>query len=247
MAANDYVPYDALVNWATANKVNIPPASPPPPTFKFSAPFTDTSNWTVGRTSAYPGSYPNQTNPGDYKADRLGPGPSSSGTFTAARRTDGSGLWDAPLVTTEFSPNAFQLHAGDQIDADIYLPSNAAGSWPAIWTWSNGDNEVDAFEWHPDTAVWEFTNHLASPPTSHYGPAAVAVTSHHLTCVIGTGSVVWYVDGTQVFSDGKGVPANWSAYLIVNLSVASTNNPYHSGPMAGTNSLSFQVSNLTVK
>src|SRR5207253_86001 len=88
-------------------------ASPPPAgkTLVFDAPFTDTSQWTVGRTSSYPGA----TNPNDNKLDYLSPsnGPDADGTFRATRRSDGN--WDADLVTTEYSAKHFELKPGDEL------------------------------------------------------------------------------------------------------------------------------------
>jgi len=44
----------------------------------------------------------------------------------------------------------------------------------------------------------------------------------------GANSVDWYVNGVKVYSDNTGVGANWSAYLILSLSVSA--GQYHPAP-----------------
>ncbi|MFD4393958.1 hypothetical protein [Kitasatospora sp. NPDC058397] len=68
------------------------------------------------------------------------------------------------------------------------------------------NGEVDSFEYHPD-------NPNLLEPTNHVSP----------------GNPRYYTDASaKVFSDGKGVGANWSAYLIRNLSVGA--GKYHPAP-----------------
>jgi hypothetical protein len=57
--------------------------------------------------------------------------------------------------------------------------------------------------------------------------------------------VVWWVNGSRVFADGRGVGHTWRACLIVNLSVAAGR--YHPPPAPGTTEMSFEVSSLVVR
>ncbi|HTE45544.1 MAG TPA: hypothetical protein VK636_09895, partial [Gemmatimonadaceae bacterium] len=138
--------------------------APPGKRIVFNAPFSDASQWTAGRTSAYPGA----TNPDDNKLDYIsaGNGPDADGTFHATKRDDGN--WDADLVTTEYSTNHFELNPGDELDATVTLGPEQ-GAWPAIWTWGRdlaggaqpGHGEVDLFEYHPDNPnLLELSNHV---------------------------------------------------------------------------------------
>lgn len=222
-----------------------PPVSTPPvSTTKvvFSAEFTDPDNWVVGKTSAYPGA----TNPGDHKLDRIGPdfAPTGAGEFLATRRDDGT--WAADLVTTEGSKNGFKVKPGDVLEAQVTV-AITAGAWPAIWTWSGPSGEVDAFEYHPDNpTLLELSNHTQGNDGSYYDWAAGTVTpgkTFGLQVSFLTTGVEWSVDGNHVFTS-TGVPANWSAYLIVNLSVSD--GTYHPAPDAATSQLNFTVKGLTV-
>lgn len=222
----------------------------PNKTVVFSAPFSDASQWTVGRTSSYPGSSP-QTNPGDYKSDRISPSisaPDADGTFKAVR--NGS-YWDADLVTTEYAPGNFQARVGDSLTATVTLNA-VKGAWPAIWTWSTGSlqglpghGEVDLFEYHGENAsVLEFTNHVTSGASYPSGVVQSGV-PFELRVDFDAAGVKFFVNGTLKFTAG-GLPANWKSNLIVNMSVASASNPYHGPPAAGVNTLSFKVQNLRV-
>lgn len=64
---------------------------------------------------------------------------------------------------------------------------------------------------------------VRSATTRQPGSAWVIIGTHY-----GADSVDWYVNGVKVFSDGKGVGADRSAYLIVNLSVSAGR--YHPAP-----------------
>ncbi|MGK4584374.1 beta-glucanase [Kitasatospora sp. HPMI-4] len=192
----------------------------------FQADFGSTRQWAAGRTSAYPQSGP--TNRSDHKLDHLNNHYCPGGRFTATRRTDG--LWDCDLLTTEGSPDAFQLRTGDVLDARVTLPTGL-GAWPAIWTWRNGGNEVDFFEYHPDhPGMLELSNNVRgghsywNDPTGAVAPGATL----DLRVVLGARSVLWYVNGALVFADGRGVGNSWHAYLIVNLSVSD--GTYHPRP-----------------
>jgi hypothetical protein len=224
----------------------LPPA-PPGKSLVFNAPFSDTTRWTVGRTSSYPGS----TNPNDNKLDYISPmnAPAADGTFHATKRADGK--WDADLVTTEYASNAFELKPNDELDATVTLGPEL-GAWPAIWTWGRdlpmgvqpGHGEVDLFEYHPDNAnLLELSNHTQN--TSKYFTDAANIKPNvpfELRVVFGSASVDWYVNGTLAYADGKGVPSNWTAYPIVNISVCA--GQYHPAPN-GT-SMSYRVENFRV-
>ncbi|MET9962347.1 beta-glucanase [Streptomyces sp. NPDC006326] len=209
----------------------------------FSADFDSTARWVAGRSWAYPDGGP--VNPGDNKLDHLVDDPSYSrtGTFRATRRPDGN--WDAGLLTTEGSEEGFMLRAEDVLEARVRLPEGM-GAWPAIWTWRDGGQEVDVFEYHPDNPdLLELSNHVRGG--SHYFRDASAVQPGawvDLKVKFGANSVVWWVNGTRVFADRRGVGRRWRAYLIVNLSVCAGR--YHPAPDPDVSELSYQVSELSV-
>ena len=66
----------------------------------------------------------------------------------------------------------------------------------------------------------------------------VTVASHY-----GEHSVDWYVDGERVFRDGTGVGGDWSAYLILNLSLCA--GEHHPAPSA-PGPVTFAVGHLRV-
>ncbi|MFB6894368.1 beta-glucanase [Kitasatospora sp. NPDC056327] len=193
----------------------------------FDADFTSISQWVAGRSSAYPRMGP--TNRGDHKLDFLSRAHCPGGLFTATRRHGGD-LWTCNLLTTEGSPEGFQLRAGDVLDARVTLPLEL-GAWPAIWTWRDGGNEIDVFEYHPDNPdLLEISNHVRGGYRYWHGAdAGIAPgATFDLRTVFGAHSVDWFVDGTLIHADRRGVGAEWHAYLIVNLSVAD--GTYHARP-----------------
>ncbi|MFC4503913.1 MULTISPECIES: beta-glucanase [Streptomyces] len=212
------------------------------PPVVFTADFTSTRQWVAGRSWAYPDGGP--INPGDNKLDHLvsDPAYSRSGTFRATRR--GDGRWNAGLLTTEGSEEAFMVRAGDVLEARVRLPYEI-GAWPAIWTWRDGDQEIDVFEYHPDNPdLLELTNHVRGG-NLYYRDAAIAPGAWvELRVEFGPRSVVWWVNGSRVFADRQGVGRGWHAYLIVNLSVSAGR--YHPSPDAGTTEMSYEVSRLLV-
>jgi hypothetical protein len=227
------------------------PGSGPPPTTDaaaasavvFTADFTSIRQWVAGRSWAYPDGGP--VNPGDNKLDYLVPDASYSrtGVFRAVRRPDG--LWNTGLLTTEGSQDGFQVRTGDVLEASVRLPREI-GAWPAIWTWRDGDQEIDVFEYHPDNPdLLELTNHVRVSNlyyrNSRISPGAWV----DLRVEFGSRSVVWWVNGTQVFADRRGVGSAWHAYLIVNLSVCAGR--YHPPPPAGITEMSYEVRGLLVR
>ncbi|WP_369776964.1 beta-glucanase [Streptomyces sp. R33] len=209
----------------------------------FSADFGSTSRWVAGRSWAYPDGGP--VNPGDSKLDHLTDDPaySRSGTFRATRRPDGN--WDTGLLTTEGSDEGFLLRAEDVLEARVRLPE-AAGAWPAIWTWRDGGQEVDVFEYHPDNPdLLELSNHVRGGGSHYFRDAAVQPGAWvDLKVKFGANSVVWWVNGTRAYADRSGVGRRWRAYIIVNLSVSAGR--YHPAPDPAVSEMSYEVSDLRV-
>ncbi len=115
-----------------------------------------------------------------------------------------------------------------------------------MWTWRDGGNEVDVFEYHPDNPdLLELTNHVREGQTYLHHPAVSPGAVVDLGVTFGRRSVDWSLNGTQVFADGRGVGSRWYAYLVVNLSVCAYRR--YPGPDPGTTELSYRVENLTVR
>jgi hypothetical protein len=206
------------------------------------ADFASESQWVAGRSWAYPGGGP--TNPGDDKLDHLtaDPGHARTGTFRATRRADG--LWDTGLLTTEESAEGFMLRTGDRLDAAVRLPTGL-GAWPAIWTWRDGGNEVDVFEYHPDHPdLLEFSNHVRGGGSYVRDDAVRPGGVVDVSVTFGRDDVTWRLNGRQVCADGRGVGPHWQAHLIVNLSVCGGR--YHPPPEATATELSYEVRSLVV-
>ncbi|MFJ6939593.1 beta-glucanase [Streptomyces sp. NPDC101132] len=220
-----------------------PPPGPVPSTAPaFTADFSSTSQWVAGRSWAYPDGGP--TNHRDNKLDHLTADPaySRTGLFRATRRPDGD--WDAGLLTTEGSDEGFMLRTGDVLETRVRLPREL-GAWPAIWTWRDGGQEIDVFEYHPDNPdLLELTNHVRGAQSYHRDPAVAPGAWVDLAVEFGSRSVVWWVNGRRVFADRAGVGRRWHAYLIVNLSVCAGR--YHPAPAAGVDEMSYEVAHLRV-
>ncbi|MES4891086.1 beta-glucanase [Streptomyces sp. NPDC096012] len=209
----------------------------------FIADFTSAAQWVAGRSWAYPDGGP--VNPRDDKLDYLVPdaGYSRSGVFRARRRPDGR--WNTGLLTTEGSEEGFTVRPGDVLEARVRLPRET-GAWPAIWTWRDGDQEIDVFEYHPDNPdLLEFTNHVRGTNRYHRDDAVRPGAWVDLRTEFGRRSVNWWLNGERVFEDGRGVGRDWRAYLIVNLSVCAGR--YHPPPPPETTGMSFEVSSLVVR
>lgn len=90
--------------------------------------------------------------PGEPGRRQAGP-PGSRRLLRALRCLPGhapaDGSWDTGLLTTEGSQEAFTVRSGDVLEARVRLPGEI-GAWPAIWTWRDGDQEIDVFEYHPE-------------------------------------------------------------------------------------------------
>ncbi|MFC8508014.1 beta-glucanase [Streptomyces sp. NPDC057411] len=208
----------------------------------FTADFGSFDQWVAGRSWAYPNGGP--VNPGDNKLDHLveDPAYSRTGLFRATRRRDG--LWDTGLLTTEGSPQGFEVRTGDALEARVRLPEET-GAWPAIWTWRDGGQEVDVFEYHPDNPdLLELSNHVRGTYHYHRSPAVRPGATIGLRVEFGARSVVWHLDGEEIFADHRGVGHAWHAALIVNLSVCAGR--YHPAPDADTTEMSYEVQELRV-
>ncbi|MET9505147.1 beta-glucanase [Streptomyces sp. NPDC006622] len=208
----------------------------------FRADFASAGQWVAGRSWAYPDGGP--VNPDDDKLDHLvaDPAYARAGTFRATRRADG--LWDTGLLTTEGSDEDFQARTGDRLETRVRLPAET-GAWPAVWTWRDGDQEIDVFEYHPDNPdLLELSNHVRSAHRYLRDDAVRPGGWIDLAVEFGARSVVWSLNGTVVFADRRGVGRHWSAHLIVNLSVCAGR--YHPPPDPEVTEMSFEVASLTV-
>ncbi|MFE6848992.1 beta-glucanase [Streptomyces sp. NPDC057686] len=169
-------------------------------------------------------------------------------TFTArpGQQTlpDKNQSWTTGLLTTEGTSEAFLVRSGDFIETRVRLPEKR-GAWPALWTWKDGNNEIDVFEYHPDNPdLLELSNQVRPAGTYRRDSSAISPGRWVTVGVLfGTDSNHWYVNGMKVYSDRRGVYGNWSAYLILNLSVSS--GKWHPAP-DGQESLSCAVDYLRV-
>ncbi|MDI1452836.1 family 16 glycosylhydrolase [Streptomyces sp. ATE26] len=209
----------------------------------FTADFGSERQWVAGRSWAYPDGGP--VNPGDDKLDHLvsDAAYSRSGVFRARRRPDG--LWNTGLLTTEGSREAFLVRSGDVLTARVRLPRET-GAWPAVWTWRDGGQEIDVFEYHPDNPdLLEFSNHVRGGGSYFRDDAVRPGAWVDLRTDFGARSVVWWVNGARAFADRRGVGSGWHAHLIVNLSVCAGR--YHPAPDGSATGMSFEVRDLVVR
>ena len=204
--------------------------------------------WNRSTSSSYRyGSY----NPDDDKLDKLDPAKvrvaDGAATFTATpsafKLSGNRQAWDTGLLTTENTPEHFMVKTGDYVETRVKLPSEL-GAWPALWTWRDGGHEVDSFEYHTDNPnLLELTNHVK--PAQHYWDSKGAAKPGEWVVIgthYGADSVGWYINGVDVFEDHVGVGRDWSAYLILNLSLCS--GTFHPGPTA--KSVSFAADYVRV-
>lgn len=216
---------------------------------EFSSPIAWGTRWVGNRTSAY--QYADH-NPNDDKLDWLTTSDvvvsGGVATFTAQpsrhRLENGRQAWTTGLITTEGSAEGFRVRTGDYVETRVLLPSGF-GAWPALWTWKNGGNEVDSYEYHPDNpSLLELSNRVHLSDDYYQNPASIAP-SRWVTIGVryGATSVGWYVNGVKVFADGTGVGNNWSAYLILNLSVDA--GLYHPPPQ-NSSPISFAADYIRV-
>ncbi|MFJ7073400.1 beta-glucanase [Streptomyces sp. NPDC098781] len=244
--------FSAILEMITGSEKFTPPRPPDGSLVwaeEFDAPIAWGARWTGDRTSAF--RYCDH-NPDDNKLDWLDPAcvtvSDGVATFIAVPddRTleNGRQAWRTGLLTTEYSAEGFQVRTGDLVETRVRLPFGT-GAWPALWTWKDGRNEVDTFEYHPDNPnLLELSNHVNSAADYHTDVHAVApgrwVT---IGTRYGARCVEWYVNGDCVFSDGAGVGPDWSAYLILNLSLSAGG--HHPAP-CGPEPITFDVEYLRV-
>ncbi len=195
--------------------------------------------------STYSSAYPNgRTNHEDWKLDRVTPGAVTlvQGGGVQFRATPATrrpaGTWAAGLLTTEpwgdgsRGGNGFAVRPGDYVVVRLRLPDRDGGgghgAWPGVWTWKDGDNEVDILEWHGETPdLAELVNHVGGHAYAWVRSGLLGFGKWvYVGARFGTRSVTWYLGGSlthmrAVFSDHQGVPSDWRAYLVVNLSVSS--------------------------
>ncbi|MGW2647695.1 glycoside hydrolase family 16 protein [Streptomyces sp. NPDC001393] len=135
----------------------------------FTAPFTWGDRWTRDTSSAYEyGTH----NPRYSKLDWVNPEnvriAEGTATFTARpgphTLENGRRAWETGPITTEGSREGFRLQPGDYLETRVKLPS-AVGAWPAVWTWVDGGQEIDVFEYHPDARTsWRWRTMSGRPP-----------------------------------------------------------------------------------
>ncbi|MEV7024996.1 beta-glucanase [Kitasatospora sp. NPDC093558] len=195
-------------------------------------------------------------NPNSWKLDRLTQDALSTTdghlTITASHRPDGA--WDTGLLTTGDScgsgGDGFQLHTGDLVTVHVRLPAADTGAWPCMWTWRDGANELDLFEWyadHPDRI--EFVNHVRLASTVYSGPEIGPERWVYVAVRLGADNDTWYVGPsrdrlTPVWSDGTGVGPDFAAYLILNLSIGD--GTFHA-PASRTDPVTMEVDLLSVE
>lgn len=143
-----------------------------------------------------------------------------------------NGYWNTGLVTTgdscDSGGNQFQAQAGDFLLTHIKLPTGNVGAWPGFWTWRDGKNEIDVFEWHSDNPhKLEFTNHVNKAGSIYEDKSLIGPGKWiYIGTKIGENNNTWYIGTSEnnlkaVYSDQTGVGVNWSAHLIANLSIDS--------------------------
>ncbi|MEV5876240.1 hypothetical protein AB0L75_18800 [Streptomyces sp. NPDC052101] len=216
---------------------------------EFDGPIAFGSRWNGSTTSAY--RYGNH-NPGDTKLDWLTPSAitvnGGIGTFTATPSShtleNGLRAWNTGMLTTEGTTQGFRTRTGDYAEVRVQLPS-AIGAWPSLWTWFNGDSEVDGLEYHPDNPnLLEIVNHvhpayIYDTDASNINPGA------WITVGIQFGATDddWYLNGKPIYSDHTGVGSTWSPYL--NLSLSVCDGDFHPAPK-GTAPITFNVDYVRV-
>ena len=220
-----------------------PVRRPRPSPVVFEADFSSAGQWVAGYSWAYPDGGP--VNPGDDKLDHLVSDPAFSrdGVFRAARRDDG--LWDTGLLTTEGSYEGFTVRTGDVLEVSARLPEGL-GAWPAVWTWRDGGNEVDVFEYHPDNpGVLELSNHVEALRTSietlRSGPAPKSWCGSSSA----PRSVVWSVE-TGCGSSPTGGASDAGLGSVSDGEPVRVRRPLPPAPDPATTSLSFEVGRLRV-
>lgn len=195
------------------------------------------------------------TNPGGFKLDVLTPVALSvaDGMLRVTATPLPDGRWRTGLLTTGDSCDSggrgFTVRNGDVVVARARLPESAKGAWPAIWTWREGGNEVDLFEWHadrPDTL--EFVNHVKGGYRYYESPLVRSGSWLYFAVDIRHHRNTWYVGTTPhnlrvAHRDRRGVGRRFRAHLVISLS--ADDGKLHARP-AGPANLVFTVDYLKV-
>ncbi|MGA5816354.1 beta-glucanase [Kitasatospora sp. NPDC094028] len=195
-------------------------------------------------------------NPHSWKLDRLTTDALSTDsghlTVTATHRQDGA--WNTGLLTTgdscDSGGSGTQVRTGDLVVVHARMPAAGTGAWPCLWTWRDGGDELDLFEWyadHPDRI--EFVNHVRPNSTVYSGPEIGAERWVYVAVRLGADNDTWYVgpsrdELTAVWSDGTGVGPDFSAYLILNLSIGD--GTFHDPP-SRTDPVTMEVDLLSIE
>ncbi|OLZ71062.1 beta-glucanase [Streptomyces sp. IMTB 2501] len=217
---------------------------------EFNAPIAFGTRWNGSSTSAY--RYGDH-DPDDAKLDWLTPSAitvsGGTATFTATPSShtleNGRQAWNTGLLTTEGTTKNFRTRTGDYAEARVQLPS-VGGAWPAVWTWFDGGNEVDGFEYHPDTPhILEFVNHVNLASILYTDPGIVHPGAW-ITVGVNYGATDddWYLNGKLIYSDHTGVGTTWSPNITLNLSV--TDGTYHPTPSTTTTRITFKADYVRV-
>ncbi|MCX5213272.1 beta-glucanase [Kitasatospora sp. NBC_00240] len=157
-------------------------------------------------------------------------------TITATRRPDG--LWNTGLITTgdscDSGGNLAEVRTGDTILAHVRLPDTGSGAWPALWTWREGGNELDIFEWHSDrTDSLEFANHTGHSNVLYTAPEIGPGQWVYVGAELGADNVTWLVGTdpdnlTAAYEDHVGVGPDFVSYPVLSLSINNGN--FHAAP-----------------
>jgi hypothetical protein len=174
------------------------------------------------------------TNPKNNKLDQLTTNAmkTENGYLHIHAKPKKNGYWNTGLVTTgdscDSGGNQFQAQVGDFLLTRVKLPTGNVGAWPGFWTWKDGANEIDIFEWHSNNPhTLEFTNHVKPAGTTYEDKSLIGPGKWiYIGTKIGENNNTWYVGSSEkdlkaVYSDHTGVGPNWSAFLIANLSIDS--------------------------
>ncbi|GAA1565115.1 hypothetical protein GCM10009678_55170 [Actinomadura kijaniata] len=171
-------------------------------------------------------------NSGRYKLDRLDRRALRvrRGALDITATPAGAGRWRTGLITTGDSCGSggkgFAVRQGDLVVARVRLPGARRGSWPGMWTWRRGNNEVDLFEWHADHPdILEFVSHPARTVKFFRSRGVGRGRWVDIAVHLGRKDTRWFTApaGRRMrlaFADGKGIEKGFRAHLVVNLSVS---------------------------
>ena len=158
--------------------------------------------------------------------------------------------WTSGLITTgdscghEPPSHGVKVHKGDYIQVRAKLP-HEIGMWPAFWTWNNGDNEIDVFEYHPNNPkILELSNHTPGGGSKYVDvKEAIVGKWHYFGAYLGHDKVEWYFDGKMIWTDHHGFNSD-GAYLIVDMAVVDGH--YHPAPPKGVDVSTMYVDSVKV-